>query len=270
MLAFVHIEKTAGTSTHHIFQRSWGSRYCVLDRWRPEDQVFDAADLRKLRLFYPRLRGIGGHWIKPYGDLRTAVPGLEFFTFLREPLARTASHYQHQIQRMGRTDRLEDWMRMDVYRNFQTRKIVGSEDADAAIRVLERDFTLVGLAERFDETLVLLRRRLGGDLDIRYRRENVASDSSLRDRLLEDPASRALLEEGNRADLRLHQWARETLHPRQREAYGPDLDEDVARFRATNQVSRLDWRRRRAEWRRRYLYRPAVLLHQRLSARWDV
>jgi hypothetical protein len=268
MLAFVHIEKTAGTSTHRIFQRSFGSRYCILDRWRPTDHVFDAGDYRKLRLFYPRLLAMGGHWIKPWGDLASVIPDLRYFTFLREPLARTASHYQHQIQVMHRADRFEDWIRLDEYRNFQTRKLVGSEDVDAAIEVLERQFVLVGLAERFDESLVMLRRRLGeGVLDIRYEVENVAADSSIKSRLLADPATRALLEEGNRADLRLYDHVVREIYPRQRREYGSGLDADVERFRAGNRVPRLDLRVRAAELRRKWTYRPAVKLHQLLSGR---
>jgi hypothetical protein len=268
MLAFVHIEKTAGTSTHRIFQRSFGSRYCPLDRWRPTDQVFDASDYRKLRWFYPRLRGMGGHWIKPFSNLREVIPEIRYFTFLREPLARTASHYQHQIQRMGRTDRFEDWIAMEVYRNFQTRKIVGSEDVNAAIEMLQREFVLVGLSARFDESMLMLRRCWRPEtLDIRYESENVAADDGIKRRLLGDPATRALLEDANRADLRLYEWVATELYPSQQRAYGPRLEADIEAFRANNRVGWLDWRVRRAEWRRRYFYRPAVLAHQWLSGR---
>jgi Sulfotransferase family len=269
VLAFVHIEKTAGTSTSRILQRSFGSGgYCVLDRWRESDQSFTAADYRKLRWFYPRLRGMGGHWIKPYMDLREAIPGIRYFTFLREPLARTASHYQHQIQRMNRSASLEEWLRLELYRNFQIRKLVGCDDVGTAQALLEKEFVLVGLTERYDESMVMLRKKLGPDvIDIRYQAENVASDSALREGLLSNSATRALLEEANRADIALYNWVREELYPRQQRDYGPTLGRDVSEFRATNRVEGPDWRALRAEIRRRYVYRPAVRLHQRLS-RW--
>jgi len=266
MLGFVHIEKTAGSTTHRIFQRSFGSRYCTLDRWRHTDQVFSPSDYRKLRLFYPRLVAMGGHWIKPFGRLHEVIPDLRWFTFLREPLARTASHYQHQIQIMNRTDRFEDWIAMDVYRNFQIGKLVGSDDVEAAKALLERDFVLVGLSERFDESMLMLQKKLGpGVLDIRYQPENVAADSSIKQRLLEDPRTRALLEDANQADLRLYDWVVNDLYPRQQREYGPELEADLERFRASNRVGRIDWRARRAELRRKWIYRPAVKLHQTLS-----
>jgi hypothetical protein len=269
VLGFVHIEKTAGMSVHRIFQRSFGGRYCIVERWRLSDDWFSAADYRKLRLFYPRLEALGGHWIKPYGDLREAIPDLRYFTFLREPLARCASHYQHQTVGMGRSVPFEEWIAQDEYRNYQVRKLVGGENADAALRVLREEFLCVGLAERFDESMVLLRHACGGRLDIRHRPENVAGDPSLKDRLLADPGTRALLEEGNRADLELYQRVRDGLYPEQRKACGAGLEAEVERFLEANHAYQASGagptlRLRLAQARRGLVYKPAVQIHRRL------
>jgi len=267
MLAFVHIEKTAGTSMTRILQRSFGGRFCVAEAWRTGDRCFSAADYRRLRWIYPRLRALSGHWITPWSDLRDEIPDLRFFTFLRDPLERCASHYQHQVQRMGKSMPLAEWIRIGKYRNFQTVKLAGSDDVTEAVRRLgAADFVLVGLAERFDESLVLLRRAVRPEvLHIEYRAENVAADSGIKRELLEDPASRSLLEDANRADLELYRHVRDRIYPRQVEAYGPDLAADVAAFRGANRVPGWDLRTRLAELRRRMLYKPLLLLNRRLE-----
>lgn len=265
MLAFVHIEKTAGLSLQQVLKRSFGTRYCPVERWRFGDQLFSARDYRELRLLYPRLAALGGHWVRPMGDLEEAAPGLRWWTFLREPLARCASHYAHQVQKMGRTLPFEEWIADEHYRDFQTRKLVGRPDAAAALELLRERFFFVGLVERFDESLLLLRRRVGEDaLEIAYRPENLARDASLKEALLESPRTRALLEEANREDRLLYEGVLREIYPGQREAYGPGLEADLERWRRTRRIPRLDLRRRACDLKRYALYKPALYVSRRL------
>jgi hypothetical protein len=69
-------------------------------------------------------------------------------------------------------------------------------------------------------------------LDIRYHRENVASDPTPSRRLLTDPDSRALLERTNTLDAQLYAWARDELFPEQIRRFGPGFDRAVEDFRA--------------------------------------
>ncbi len=257
MLAFVHIEKAAGTSVHQLMKRWYGARYCPVERWRLTDELYSASDLRRLRRIYPRLEAIGGHWIRPCGDLEQAAPGLRWWTILREPLARCASHYQYQVQEMERTEPFERWIADPHYRNFQTRKLVGSEDADAAIRLLEERFLFVGLAEHLAESMLLLRRRLGHDeWPLVLTRENVARADAIKEDLLGDPPRRALLEEANRADRRVYDYVAGTMFPRWRAEYGEALERDLRSLRESPPAPGLDLRRRASDLKRWALYKP--------------
>lgn len=264
MLAFVHIEKAAGTSVHQILKRSYGMRYCPVEAWRFDDAPFSARDLRWLGLLYPRLLALGGHCMRPYGDLPAARPDVRWWTLLREPLARCASHYQYQVQRMGKREPFEAWIANPRYRDFQTRKLVGTDDAEAAIRTLEERFVFVGLAERFDESMLLLRRLLGDErLKLVYepdRPENVAADDAPKRELLGDPQQRARLEAANRADLRVYEYVLRVLYPRAQAAYGEDLERDLARLREAPLRPGADWRRRLSDLKRYALYKPALWL----------
>ncbi len=266
MLAFVHIEKTAGMSVQQVLKRSFGMRFCAIDRWRLSDDRFTARDLRELRLLYPRLDAISGHWIKPYADLDQACPDLRYWTLLREPLVRCASHFQHQ-QRMGWVSSFERWIDDDHYRNFQTKKLVGCEDVEAAIRLLEDRFLFVGLSERFDESMLLLQRLVGGkQLDITYTAQNVARDPSTSQKLLRDTKTRKQLEEANRADQQLYAYVRDQLYPRQVAEFGPDLAEALAQARESNRPTLFDLNRRASDLKRYALYKPAVYLSRWLRS----
>ena len=260
MLALIHIEKTAGTTITYILRQSFGTRHCDVLPWKrsfSHGDVFSAEDLRRTRWLYPRLESIAGHTVKPFGDLQHAHVDVRFYTFLREPLARCVSHYQHQIQRMGKSLSFKEWIRDERYRNFQVRKLAGNEDGDRAIRTLDETVRFVGLLERFNESLVMLRKRFpDAPLKIGYQRRNVAADSAIKDRLLNDPAVRPLLVDANREDLKLYQFVTERLYPRQAREYGDSLEADVAHFEATHRPPPAFPRLMLNTIKRRLVYRP--------------
>ncbi|UCF33779.1 MAG: hypothetical protein JSV78_00415, partial [Phycisphaerales bacterium] len=160
MLAFVHIEKAAGTTVNHILARSFGLRHADVMAWRCRFADLRAADLRGFRRMIPGLVSIAGHIVKPFNDLHLDCPSIRYWTILREPLARCASHYQYQVNFLNIPHSFEEWIADPRFQNFQTRKLAGVPDADAAIGIIKDRFVLVGLLEHFHESLLLLRAKL--------------------------------------------------------------------------------------------------------------
>jgi hypothetical protein len=233
MLAFVHVEKAAGTTIVQILRRSYGMRHCNIQAWRNRVQDLMPNDLRTVRWLHPGLASITGHIIKPYNHLEKVDPKIRFYTILREPLTRCASHYQHQVQRMGVRKPFPKWIAAVPFQDFMTRKMAGRADVELAKQMLRDRFIFVGLLEKFDESLVMLRRAIGRPrLDIRYTRERVAADNSIKKQVMEDPECRALLQQHNQLDAELYRYVSEELYPRQREDYGPSLADDLAAFQA--------------------------------------
>lgn len=232
MLAFVHIEKTAGQTVIRILRRSFGIWHCDVEPWCKSNDFFSSGDYRQLRLLYPRLISIAGHKVKPYSDLDQSCQNIHYFTFFRDPVARCASNYQFQIQEMGKSISFEDWIAIDKYQNLHTRKIAGAVDLEAAIEILESRFCFVGLVEAFDESLVMLRETVNvNGLDIRYRPVNVAPDNHIKNALLEDQESREKLIAANEVDLALYDYVKRHIWARQRRSYRGDLGADVAYFK---------------------------------------
>jgi hypothetical protein len=186
-----------------------------------------------VRRWYPRLDSALGHSLRVYAGLEVVVGDIQWVTFLREPLERTASHYQYDVQRGGVDIPFEEWITHDVVRDRQTRIIAGPDGTGTqAIDLLGR-FAFIGRSNRFDESLVLMQQAVGLR-DIRYASKWVAPSNEIKKSLLSDPSTRALLESVNRHDLAVWDHAVAEVFPKQVAEFGPGLEDAVAAFKARN------------------------------------
>lgn len=260
-IAFIHIEKAAGITINRILRRSFGVRHCDVEPWSAHSDYFSAEDMARLKKLYPSLKSIAGHRVKPYSDLGNTV---RYFTFIREPVARCASHYQFQVQVMRKHITFEEWISDKTYHNFQTRKLAGNANFQAAITLIRQLPIFVGLIEAFDESIVMLQKQLGeGQLNLTYRKENVAKDSSIKDELLQSPKTRVELERANEVDIKVYQYVKESLYPEQKNQYGGHLEADVSAFRLANKPAKYSFRYALGLAKRNLLYKPALRLFRR-------
>lgn len=162
--------------------------------------------------------------------LHTYLPGdSTYFTFLRDPVERVISHYYflrshpdlfwipEEIEQKALSfhEVLERDMIMDIT-NVQTRLLAGlpylfpsdaytDEHLETAKQNLQNHF-LVGLTERFDESLLLLSRAFGWQ-NIYYKRRNVTSQRPHRQEM---PAKTVdLIKRKNELDVALYAFAQE-------------------------------------------------------------
>jgi hypothetical protein len=105
----------------------------------------------------------------------------------------------------------------------------GTEMLAAAKRNIEEHFSLVGLTERFDETLLLIRALLGWRLYPFYRRENVARSKHKTISISEEDV--AVVRAFNHLDLELYRFAYERF---ERQIGGTSIPDQLAAFRRWN------------------------------------
>lgn len=234
MLVFIHISKTAGTTLSWILRSTYGVRHCQVEPWHDKyaGPPFSTPDLQRLRRYYPDLVSIAGHRVRGYVDLKENGSKFKYFTLMRNPLKRMASYYQFKVNERGLQEEFEEWIEKREWpHNRQTKAIAGVVDVDEAIRKIQEKNIFVGLAERFDESMVLLKALMISDLDISYRRVNAASRNSIKDSLLANKGSRQMLIEANRVDLELYDYVTRELYPSYQREYGPMLAADVVEYR---------------------------------------
>ena len=212
VMAFVHIQKTAGTSLITILRNSFGIGHLevrTLDR--SAEAVFSAADLAVVTRVSPWVKSICGHEIvEPTAHLPDRfLP----YTILREPVARTLSHFEDKQRRGREPPTLEAFLADPANHNFQVRKIAGGEDLEKAKRLLAEAYLFVGVQERFDESVRALAALAPWRMDLRYMPSNVFESREIRDRLRADHEVMARFREINAMDTELHEWVSRELYP---------------------------------------------------------
>ena len=242
MLCFVHIEKAAGTTLHHILSQNFKS-YMRLSPffWPSEEQdVTTASELKGLLRFFPFTSSFGGHCVRSflgYGD--TLGASIDYITFVREPHARFRSHFLHQREHMGIPWSLDRFLAEPRFHNIMTRKICGQNDVAAAKQALA-DYAFVGLLEKFDESMILLRKAISWrqSLRVNYSRENVAPKERYQNWSEQFAARQSQIEEVNALDMELYRFVKEELYPKQVASFSGDLEAEVAELRRQNQQYR--------------------------------
>jgi hypothetical protein len=171
-LIFLHIPKTAGTTLNRIIE--W--QYSPFEIFTMDPYRIRATPERLKRLperRRRRLRMVRGHML--YGVHEYLPQGASYFTMLRDPVARAISTYYFILRRplnplhrkvKGERLGIEDCIRMFPQRhNLQCRLIAGIKDVsstgdqrllDMAKENLLKSFSVVGICERFEESLMLM------------------------------------------------------------------------------------------------------------------
>jgi Galactose-3-O-sulfotransferase len=251
-LVFLHLPKTGGSTLSTVLR--WQYRHVppegilrLSERGADEVDALPAERRARLRL-------VMGHF--PFGiDGHLPMP-VQYLTMVRDPVRRVISTYRYVQARpehplhealTSPSMSLADYVTSDVHRsqveNALTRQLAGRDedddddvtehDLEVATENLHRCF-VVGLTERFDETLILLKRRLGWRTPFYFSR-NVSDPTSAREEINADTIQ--LVRDRNALDLRLRDVASEIFDAELRAEDG-GFDREVSRFQRWNRVPR--------------------------------
>jgi hypothetical protein len=216
-LIFLHIPKTAGTTLNRIIEWQY-SPFAIftMDPYRIRATANRFKRLSEARR--RRMRVVRGHLL--YGIHEFLPQGATYVTMLREPVARVLSAYYfvlrrplHPLHWKLKRERLsvEDCLRLFPYRqNTQCRFIAGVEDTstgderllDIAKENLTKSFSVVGISERFEESLMLMAKAFDWEIPF-YENRKV---SKTRPQI--DPGVVEMIRDHNRFDLELYEFGK--------------------------------------------------------------
>lgn len=264
MIGFVHIAKTAGSSVKYILRNSFGIGHCNLQTLDGSGTSTD-RDLAFAKKVHVGLKSISGHTlVHPTATLSEPI---DYFTFLRDPMTRFASHYQQWVRRRvstGKSTDFDEYVGAPRTWNRQVRAIAGAPDLELAKRELAERYFLVGLVERFDDSVAAFGALCPYPVDLSYVRRHVAVDKTDMKRVLADEGCRRRIVEANELDLELHAHARDVLFPANLEAarLGPDSprarEVPASEFAPRYKLSRLF---------AQVVYRPLIKVQRRKLAK---
>jgi hypothetical protein len=245
---FLHIHKTAGTTLNRIIERQYPMQQIwTLDEQHTFDDLLDLSEGQRARV-----RMLRGHMI--FGLHEHMPSPSSYFTLLRDPIERVISffyfirrnpHHYHFNPITSADLGLREFLGLrlnNMMDNGQTRMLAGTEQykypigacaqelLEAAKRNLHESFSVVGLTERFDETLLLLKRAYGWR-NVRYVRQNVTGERPLQSDLPQ--ATLDLVSKYNRLDLELYEYAAKLFEEQVREQ-GSQFPKQVRSFQAAN------------------------------------
>jgi hypothetical protein len=215
-LIFLHIPKTAGTTLNRIIE--W--QYSALSIFTVDPHGIRATPERFKTLSEERrrqLRVVRGHMV--YGIHEFLPQGATYITMLRDPVARLLSAYSfilrrplnpmHRKLKRGQLG-VEAFIRLTPNRqNLQCRILAGIKDVtcdqsvlDIAKENITKSFSVVGLCERFQESLILMAETFGWKIPY-YENRKV---SKVRPAL--EPSVVNMIREHNQLDMELYEFAR--------------------------------------------------------------
>jgi hypothetical protein len=249
---FCHIPKTAGTTFRHVLSREYRSGE-ILKLYGVEDEVEGlVSQYRQMPLAdKKRIRVIAGHY--PVG-LHLSVPApFTYLTFLRRPVERYVSFYHHVLsdprhyayeqgfrRDMSMSDFLEGGFAKGESQNgyvyYLSGEMVSDSNSAGALLIakknLEELFSVVGITERFDESVILMKQRLGWKhLPFYYHRKVTASHPARN--LTSDLCAK--IEQANLLDLALYEQALDQFESLIRNQGGQFLAE-LKFFRMANRL----------------------------------
>jgi hypothetical protein len=219
-LIFLHIPKTAGTTLNRIIEWQYNPlSIFTIDPYRIRATAERLKQLPEARR--RRLRMVRGHLY--YGIHEFLPQGATYITMLREPVARFLSSYYflqrrplHPMHRKVKSEKIgiEDFIRLTPHRqNLQCSLIAGIKSNgkfdDRALEIakdnLVKSFSVVGISERFEESLMLIAKTFDWQIPY-YENRKVAKT-----RPKVESSEIEMIKEHNRLDLDLYEFGKSLL-----------------------------------------------------------
>ncbi|MEF3077570.1 sulfotransferase family 2 domain-containing protein [Winogradskyella poriferorum] len=236
---FIHIEKCAGTTLHHSIKYNLPG-YLILKPWyywsNERGNFLNDKELRWLKICFPFLSGMGGHTTRTFTNYESVVgKDVKYFTFLRDPIARYMSQYNHHVNKKGRDWAIEDFVEDRRFNNYITRRVADGEDLNLAKLRLSEDYSFVGLFEDFDESLVMLEQFIfKNEIALNYEHKNDSlRENKVRYDNLSEELKKSILK-NNALDLELYEYVCKEIYPKYKKDYTGNLEDDTKIFKDKN------------------------------------
>jgi hypothetical protein len=248
---FLHLPKCAGTTLNRIIEWEYNPM-----RVFSIDPIFFLWSYKKLNRWpakrLAQMQVFKGHM--PFGIHKRLPQPSTYITFLRDPVERVISAYYfarnyalHPNHRWMSKITLEEYVRTSPNHNVQCKYISGrpfvgnhhagpcdEETLAMAKENLSRHFSLVGLTERFDEGLAILKILFDWEI-AKYAKFNITKHRMKKATL--PPSTVELIAERNQYDVALYEYA-VPIFEQTRAKYGDEVQRQIDLISQAKELSK--------------------------------
>jgi len=211
-LIFLHLVKNGGSTMREIIEREYGRKYVMtIDNSNESDFLNMTREEKEI------LKVLQGHM--QFGHHQRFESKVFYITLLRKPFSRILSFYNY-FGTLPNHPRYEEVINSSFYdfmvnsegrpniHNGQVRNISGIDDKpelmlEKALDNIEKHFSVVGLLERYEESLIIMKQFLGWKKYPTYAKRNVSKKLLEKSEVTERESK--LLNEMNKADIQLYE-----------------------------------------------------------------
>lgn len=259
LLIFLHIPKAAGTTFKHVLRKQYGQHAIASLPVRESQDSLKHFTHNSPIFEEEHIKVISGHTI--YGVHQYLKRQSTYFSFVREPISRVISDYYYLLRNKAYPNHdyvIENELTLKEYvlsgksklvDNFQTRVLSGlgesvafdqcsQEMLEQAKKNISNQFVLLGIVERFDETLLLLRYLLDWQSNLFYPyplyfKQNQTKNRPPYDEI--DVPTREAIRNQNLLDIELYQFAINRFDSHIKSIGFPDKNE-IDRYKSLNNL----------------------------------
>lgn len=248
---FIHIPRTAGVSLDAILERQYNTaKIYSLYSQEKLDEFNQLSEQKKATI-----QLLNGHFMS-YGIHERLPNPSTYITMMRDPVDRVISHYyfvrrspNHYLHEtvMSKNMSLEDYVGSELsieINNGQTRLLAGLKEnpgigigkgfpemLNRAKKNIEDNFTVVGLTEEFDKSLILFKKALGWSETFYLKRNETKNRKAVKE--VADNIIHTI-REYNEMDIELYKYAKNIFY-KNIESWQIEFENELEIFQKNNE-----------------------------------